>query len=158
MKHRIAAGVALCAALACGSPSPEELIEDATDQVRRAEAELELAREALEREEQELEQARAELETAREALGGAEQRLAEARDRVAEVADDAYLFRAVQSALLAADSLEEQAVAARVRDGVVTLEGVVPESEQKERAEALAAAVPGVKKVVNQVRVEQVTP
>ena len=133
--------IAALAFTACGEPSSEQRIADATAQVERAEAELEAARQRVEREEQELEAAREELAEAREALRDAETRVQEARDRVAEVADDAYLFRTVQSALLAERKLEGLAIAARVRDGVVTLEGRVPDSSQKKRAGEIAAGV-----------------
>lgn len=149
--------LALCAALglaACGRPSSEELIQDATEQVRMAEADLEEAQKRVEREEEELVQAREELDEARQAVRDAETRLAEANQHVAEVADDAYLFRAVQSALLSDPGLDDLAIAARVRDGVVTLSGRVSDKDDKKRAGALAADVPGVKSVNNEVVVE----
>lgn len=156
MRHRIftlaaAPAAALFLASGCGDPSSEQLIEDATAQVQRAEQEVEEAKVALEREEEELAEAQEEMAEARETLREAEKRLEEARAHVAEVADDAYLFRAVQSALLADPTLEGEAIAARVRDGVVSLEGTVDLPEQKKRAGALASGVPGVKSVQNRV-------
>ena len=145
--------LALCLA-ACGAPSAEKKIEDAAAQVDRAEEEVESAKQALEREQAELDEAREELEGARDALRGAESRLVEAQQHMGEVADDAFLFRAVQSALLADPALEDMAIGARVRDGVVTLEGQVPDADSKQRAGTLAAAVPGVKRVDNSVGVE----
>ena len=147
----------LCAAaglVACGQPDPEEMIHEATEQVRLAETELEEARKRVERNEDKLVEAREALDEARDGVSAAETRLAEAERRVAEVADDAYLFRAVQSALLADPTLDDHAVAARVRDGVVTLSGQVSSAGEKKRAEAIAADVPGVKGVKNEVTLE----
>jgi osmotically-inducible protein OsmY len=89
-----------------------------------------------------------------EALGKAEERLAEAKDDLAEVADDTYLFRAVQSALLAEPELEGLAIAARVSERVVTLDGHVPSLELRKKAGAVAAATLGVERVDNKVTVE----
>ena len=157
MKKIPALAFGFCAALglaACGQPSSEDLIQDATEQVRLAETELEEARKRVANKEEALVQAREELEDAREAARNAEKRLAEANQHVAEVADDAYLFRAVQSALLSDPALDDRAIAAHVRDGVVTLSGRVSNKDEKKRAGALAAGVPGVKSVKNEVVVE----
>ena len=51
------------------------------------------------------------------------------------------------------DDLEEVAISARVEHGVVTLSGVVPETELSERAEKLAESVPGVVSVQNRIQV-----
>lgn len=150
--------VALLLGAGCGDPSPERKIEAATEQVERVEQEILAAEEALERETEELAQAQEELSEARETLREAESRLVEAKQKLAEVADDAYLFRTIQGALLADDSLEGQAVAARVHDGVVTLEGQVTNQAEKKRAGELANAVPGVERVDNKVRVELAGP
>ena len=151
---RSSLGVALVLALACGAPDPEKQLEEASERVAEAERGVEAAKEVVEREQSELEQAQSELAAALEKLGEAEERLEEAKAELAQTADDAYLFRTVQSALLAEPALEELAISARVRDRVVTLEGSAPTLELRKKAGEIAAATIGVERVENDVTVE----
>ena len=145
-----------CFALAvgCAEQSAEEKIQEANQKVVAIERDIEAAKKAVEREEGELAIAQEELEDAREWLRDAQKRLADAEVEVAEAADDAYLFRAIQSSLLADPSLEKLAIRARVQDRVVTLEGSVPTEDQRARAEALAADTLGVERVENRVTLQ----
>ncbi|MFI5216583.1 MAG: BON domain-containing protein [Candidatus Limnocylindria bacterium] len=59
----------------------------------------------------------------------------------------------IQKQLLDDDDLEEVAISARVEHGVVTLSGVVPEAELRERAVKLAESVPGVVSVQDRIQV-----
>jgi len=141
-------------ALACGSDDTAEQLAEANERVQRIEREVEAARQGVEREEARVEAAQQDLARAWEKLAAAKERLAEAREQVAGVADDAYVFRAVQGALLDDPKLEGLAIRARVADGVVTLEGRVESKAQRERAEELAAETAGVTKVENRIGVE----
>lgn len=158
MKHRITAAAAVLVfggalALACGSDDTAEKLAEANERVRRVEREVEAARRSVEREGTEVEAAQQELAHAWEKLAAAKERLAEAREEVAGVADDAYVFRSVQSALLEDPELESLAISARVRNGVVTLDGRVSAKAQRERAEEIAAGTAGVVKVENRITV-----
>jgi len=143
------AAVALLAVAAC-SQSQEEQFREATERLEEAQAGLDAARERVERKEQKVAAARKELATAREATAEAEERVGAARSRVREVANDEVLFRAVQTRLLT--ELDDVAVDADVRDGVVTLTGQVPDESVREEAADLARSVPGVVDVRNRLR------
>jgi osmotically-inducible protein OsmY len=150
----IATAGALALLLACSGPNPEEQLASAHEKVVLAEKGVAEAQQRVEREEGDLEQAQSELADAARALGEAEERLADAKEQLAEVADDTYLFRAVQTALLAEPALEGHAIGARVRDRVVTLEGSVPTLELRKKAGAVASNTIGVERVDNEVTVE----
>ena len=73
-------------------------------------------------------------------------------------ATDVALFRAVQSALLEDESLQETGVSVSVEDGIVTLRGVVESADARDTARNIAQGVTGVETVVNRIRVEQPDP
>ncbi|MEM7409746.1 MAG: BON domain-containing protein [Myxococcota bacterium] len=143
---------------ACAEKSSEEKILEANEKVERIQRDVELAQKAVEREVGELATAQEELAEAQEWLREAQERLSNAEVAVAEAADDAYLFRAIQQALLEDASLEKLAISARVRDRVVTLEGSVPKEAQRTRAEEVAAKTLGVERVENRVTVQAPAP
>jgi hyperosmotically inducible protein len=66
---------------------------------------------------------------------------------------DAKVTASVKAALEINRGLSASDVDVSTEDGVVTLRGVVPDGVLKERAESLAAAVPGVRQVVNHMRI-----
>ena len=147
--------VAAAALLACGPEPPEQQLAEAREQmvevrsdVRSLEEQVADRREAVRRTEQALAEVREELQRA-------EQRLAEARQRIQENATDVALFRAVQSALLESDALEDFAIRADVDGGVVTLRGEVAEPKHAERALELARGVVGVENVRSDIQVRE---
>jgi hyperosmotically inducible protein len=80
----------------------------------------------------------------------------EARESLAEIGHelrDARVTVAVKTALSLNRTLGSSSIEVGTEDGVVTLGGRVEGEEERARAEALAAAVPGVARVVNQVQV-----
>jgi osmotically-inducible protein OsmY len=66
---------------------------------------------------------------------------------------DADTEAAVLDALIADDELHASDVAVDVDDGTVTLRGIVELSAQRERAQRIAMAVPGVSHVRNRLKV-----
>lgn len=68
-------------------------------------------------------------------------------------ADD-VIYDRVRQRLSADRDVKGGAIEVDVKDGVVALRGVVREERQKSRAEHVAKKVKGVKKVVNELRVE----
>ena len=66
---------------------------------------------------------------------------------------DADTGAAVLDALIADDEVHARDVEVDVDDGAVTLRGLVEIASQRERAQRIAMAVPGVTSVVNQLRV-----
>jgi len=80
----------------------------------------------------------------------------EAREGLAEIGHelrDAKVSASVRAALSLNRSLRTSSIEVAAEDGVVTLDGRVDGEEERARAEALAAAVPGVTRVVNQIQV-----
>ncbi len=89
---------------------------------------------------------------------GAEARAfgAEAREKLAEAGRelrDAKLTASVKTALSLSRSLRPHSIDVSSESGVVTLSGRVSREEERARAEAVAAAVPDVTRVVNQIQV-----
>ena len=66
--------------------------------------------------------------------------------------DDLVQVAKVRAALRTDPATRELSVAIRVRDGAVTLEGVVDSAEQAKNAERVAARAPGVRSVENLLR------
>ena len=67
---------------------------------------------------------------------------------------DDYLTDLIRQKLAADQVVKGGAIRVTVKDGVVTLEGKVPEPKLKSRAERLTKKVKGVKSVVNKVTIE----
>jgi len=79
-----------------------------------------------------------------------------ARERLTEVGNelhDARVTASVRTALALNRSLRSFSIEVSSEDGVVTLGGRVDGEDERARAEALAAAVPEVTRVVNQIQV-----
>jgi osmotically-inducible protein OsmY len=80
----------------------------------------------------------------------------EARESLAEIGHelrDARVSASVRAALSLNRSLRTSSIEVGTEDGIVTLDGRVDGEEERARAEALATAVPGVTRVVNQIQV-----
>lgn len=81
---------------------------------------------------------------------------AEAREKLSEAGrelKDAKVAASVKTALSLNSSLRPYSIDVRSENGVVTLTGRVSSPEERERAEQVAAAVPDVTRVANQIQV-----
>jgi osmotically-inducible protein OsmY len=154
---RISAALLLVFGLAgCSGDSDEDLLTQADKVLREAREAVRSAREGVQAKEQGVETAKADLEQAREALKQAEQELGQAEGQVDLKATDALLFRAIQRKLLEEDRFEGMAIQARVRRGVVTLQGSVPDAETNEAALEIVRSFPGVVSAESQLEVGSV--
>jgi osmotically-inducible protein OsmY len=113
---------------------------------------VEEARQDLAARKQAADEAQQAVQQAEKRLDAAEHGL-EAAKQAAEAGNDVAIFRAVQSRLLADESLQAAAVSAAVRDGSVTLGGRVSTAAQRDRAVALARETPGVRAVESRIEV-----
>lgn len=138
---------------ACSEPTQEELLQAATEAYEQKRFEVEEATSELALREEELAMAQAARDEAAERVRRGERELAEARAQVGLHATDELLFREVQQALLEDETLADVAVSARVDDGVVTLQGHVPDESIRERAIAVASNVPGIAEVNSQLTI-----
>lgn len=75
-------------------------------------------------------------------------------ERLAARATDVAVFRAVQTALLQEPALADTAIKVHVEHGKVSLHGVVPSEEQRERAIVISRATPGVGSVISRLRLD----
>ncbi len=140
---------------ACGADEEEAAFHEATDDLAEAQRRVAAAREAVEAEEREVAAAREDLEKAHERLNQAVAALEDARQRVGRHATDEVLFREVQRKLIDDEELAEAEVAIRanVTEGVVVLQGKVPDAELRGHAEKIAGGTPGVVGVENRIAV-----
>jgi len=69
--------------------------------------------------------------------------------------DDNFIYDSVREKLSGDVTIKGATIDVDVKDGVVTLKGIVQDSQQKSKAESLAKKVKGVKSVVNNI---QITP
>jgi len=149
----LGSALALALTLGCSEESREAQLQAANEVVSEAAQTVERARELLE----ERELGVAEAETARDEalaeLRELESQLNEAEAAVGLHATDDVLFRTVQKQLLEDPELAEVAIAASVRDGIVTLTGAVPDAALRDHAVEVTAQVAGVSGVESQIRV-----
>lgn len=131
----------------CGDSPPESRLKAVGEDLERSTSELEELDARVETAENELENLREQRRELRGEVLTLEERL-EAR------ATDVALFRAVQSALLNEEMLQESAVAVGVEDGEVTLSGIVRSEDELQRAVNIAREVAGVDRVRSTIRVE----
>ncbi|CAM3693882.1 BON domain-containing protein [Roseateles saccharophilus] len=85
-------------------------------------------------------------------LGAATRQDATAAERAQASADTAITAR-VRTALAADEQLRATQITVDTRNGQVTMTGVVPDAQSRERATTLASAVDGVKLINNQVAI-----
>ena len=149
----VALGTVLIA-LACGGSDPEADLEQASQALEEARAQVAEGQEAVQELEGEVQEAQKRLTEARAALREAEGELARRESAVDVSATDGVLFRSVQKRLLEDDDLSGVAIAARVSKGVVTLSGSVPNAKLGERALEIARATPGVGSVESRIEVQ----
>jgi osmotically-inducible protein OsmY len=140
-------------ALACGGSDPEVDLEEASQAVEEARAQVDEARETVQARESEMQEVQERLAEARSVLREAESELAKREAVVNRSATDDVLFRAVQKRLLEDDDLADVAIAARVSKGIVTLSGSVPEAKLRDRAVEVARKTPGVIRVESRIEV-----
>lgn len=132
---------------ACGSETPEERLEAAG-------ARLESTEDNLEAVEARIEELETSLAAAKERRRALRERVLTLEEQVAARATDVALFRAVQSALLELPGLTEAAVSVEADGGTIALSGLVASPAEREAAETLAAATPGVDRVINRISVQ----
>ena len=149
----VALGTALIA-LACGGSDPEADLEQASQALEDARAQVAEEREAVAALESEVQEAQKRLAEARTALREAESELAQRESAVDLSATDDVLFRSVQKRLLEDDDLTDVAIAARVSKGVVTLSGSVPNAKLRDRALEIARGTAGVGSVESRIEVQ----
>jgi hypothetical protein len=150
---RMLAAVAVGAVLACDSGPPEEQLAEARYELEQVRSEVKALETQVGDKKEAVRDAESQLARARAELDRAQSELAAARRKIQMEATDVALFRAVQTALLEADSLEAVAVRAEVASGVVTLHGQVNDTAQATAAMEIAQSVAGVDRVVNEIRV-----
>lgn len=143
--------LSLAALLACGGDDLEARLARASEQLDAERAVVESARSRVEGRKVVLKEAQEKLAEAQEELHAAERRFAELQASVTSSATDDVLFRAVQKRLLEDDDLDAVAIAARVKSGVVTLSGVVPNEGLRDRAIEVAGTTPGVSSVEDEI-------
>ncbi len=150
---RVVATAVLCTALAvgCAEKSPEELLQDATQELSKATQVRDAAKQTLDQLDERLEQAREARETAFEAYQESVARWEEANERVGEYATDEVLHHQINQALLDEPGLKSSTIQARVNLRVVTLVGDAGSQEAIDRAIDIAEDVPGVVSVTSQV-------
>ncbi len=81
------------------------------------------------------------------------QKAKDAGEKIGAGLTDGWLWVKTRGALLAADDLEESGISVDVNNGVITLRGTVPNSDQVKKADAAAKGVGGSKGVQNQLKV-----
>lgn len=131
----------------CGDSPPESRLKAVGEDLERSTSELEELDARVATAENELENLR---EQRRELKG----EVLTLEERLEARATDVALFRAVQSALLNEEMLQESAVAVGVEDGAVTLSGIVRSEDELQRAVNIAREVAGVDRVRSTIRVE----
>jgi osmotically-inducible protein OsmY len=146
-------GTALVA-LACGGSDPEANLEQASQALAEARAQVAKDQESVQARESEAQEAQKRLADARSALREAESELARCESAVDHSATDGVLFRSVQKRLLEDDDLSNVAISAGVSKGVVTLSGSVPNAKLRDRALEIARATPGVGNVESRIEVQ----
>ena len=88
------------------------------------------------------------------ALGGCENYLEESESRtVGEFTDDTTIHLIVKRRLIAAEDIRGMRIDVEVNKGIVTLIGEVRTDEERKRALEIAAGVPHVAKVLDQLEV-----
>ena len=141
----------MAALLACGGDDLEARLARASEQLDEERAVVDGARDAVAERRAVLKQAQEELAASQDELSEAERRFAKLEASLTSSVTDDVLVRAVQKRLLEDDDLDTVAIAARVKLGVVTLSGVVPNTGLRDRALEIAGETPGVASVSNQI-------
>lgn len=130
----------------CDKPPPEAQLASAGKALGEATTELSDLDSRIEQTEALLFELRQDRRKQRDRVRTLEQRL-EAR------ATDVAVFRAVQTALLEDERLQDAAIAVDVEDGVVTLSGIVSTVEQAGHAVLISEETAGVESVSSRIQV-----
>ena len=77
-----------------------------------------------------------------------------ARESTGEVIDDSVITTKVKSALITDKTVSGTSISVETFKGRVLLAGYVKSPDERQRAEGLARAVPGVKAVNNQIEIK----
>lgn len=141
-----------CSTLMGGrEPSEDELLlraadaaEESRQQLAKATRSLAEKDEAVSRAEAELAKAKTERDQSKQVVREARRRLLENQRAVSESATDTALFRLVQRRLLEDKKLKDVAISVYVVDGVITLQGSVPDEGTRDHALTIVRNVPGV--------------
>jgi hyperosmotically inducible protein len=80
------------------------------------------------------------------------------RLQVEPVVSDATITSSVNGLLTTDRMINASQIGVQTRQGIVSLNGVVPSQEQKQRAELLTQEIKGVRQVVNNLQVSMLTP
>ena len=147
--------IAVVALLACGSQKPEQRLVEAREKLEETRSVVQDLEERVEEKQEAVRQAEEALAQARKELEQAESELAQARQTTRTRATDVALFRLVQSALLDNEDLEDVAIRAQVKDGVVTLYGEVGDPALAEEALETARSAAGNEDVSSEIQVRE---
>ena len=145
-------------AVSCGGDDEAARLEGLSHELASLREGLPEARARVADREATAKKAQDELAEARGGMRESERRIAEIEKEIGANATDPVMFRMVQKQLLDDDDLEDVAISARVERGVVTLSGVVPDAELRDRAVKLAEAVPGVVSVQDRIQIAEAKP
>lgn len=130
----------------CAKPAPETQLERVGEALDDSTSQLENLNTRIDQSEALLEQLRQERRELKDEVRTLEQRL-NAR------ATDVAVFRAVQTALLNDDALQESAIAVSVEDRIVTLSGEVRSDAELQRSIEISKGIAGVTDVMSRLRV-----
>jgi osmotically-inducible protein OsmY len=101
------------------------------------------------------EETREGIDRTKEAARDSQERLGDAADRTGAVMTDAAVTSAVKSKFLADTSVSGLKIDVDTKDGIVTLNGKVSSPAEADRAVSMARETRGVKRVVNNLRVDR---
>lgn len=143
----------------CGGDSdPIQEIAEANAAVAAARDSVEAAKQVVQARQTEVANAQKRLAEARADVQTAEQDLAQLEASVDRDALDTALFREVQRRLLEDDQLKQVAIAASVKQAVVTLSGDVDSEKLRDRAVQIASGADGVERVESRIEVSVSSP
>lgn len=143
----VVAAVAMLATAGCTKNAPDERLLETAENVDDVTAEIQYL-------DQQIADLEDELDRLREERWRMAAKLDTLEERLAARATDVAVFRAVQTALLQEPALADTAIKVHVEHGKVSLHGVVPSEEQRERAIVISRATPGVGSVISRLRLD----
>jgi septal ring factor EnvC (AmiA/AmiB activator) len=136
-------GMVLLLTAGCGDEAPEKRLSETRHDLLEVREKIESLEANVSRKRETVERAEDALSEARERLARAESDLSRVRARLDARATRVALFRAVQSALLEREALEDYAIRVEVADDQLILRGEVDEQAAADRALEVARAVVG---------------
>jgi osmotically-inducible protein OsmY len=158
-QHWTAAVIAFAlTAQGCGESDPIAEIAQANAAVVQARGAVDAAQEVVTERQTEVANAQTRLAEAQSDVRTAEQELARLEAAVDRDAVDTVLFREVQKRLLEDDALSNVAIAASVKNGVVSLSGNVDNERLRDRAVQVAGQPEGVERVESRIEISVSAP